>query len=158
MHTHVGPTDVVAERSAAVDPRLSSAELAHLLSEDRAVPLGAVRLVIPRGRYRSVESRGQPHRRLGRSHHPHRKPRNGRSRCTPGAGNNPNTTFLRVFPRRAPSRHSTAFRIAPVAGHHRSPRMRSRRAGSRDPHRPARRPGTVDTPSRSSHDWESTYW
>ena len=49
MHTHVGPTDVVAERSAAVDPRLSSAELASFLSEDRAVPLGAIRLVIPWG-------------------------------------------------------------------------------------------------------------
>jgi hypothetical protein len=49
MQAHRGSTDVVAERSAAVDPRLSSAEFAHLLCEDRAVPLGVVRLVIPWG-------------------------------------------------------------------------------------------------------------
>lgn len=49
LHTHNGPTDAVAERAAAVDPQLSAAEVARLLTEHRDVPLGAVRLVVPWG-------------------------------------------------------------------------------------------------------------
>lgn len=49
MHTHLGSTDTVADRLAAIDARLPAAEYARLLAEPRDVPLGAVLLVVPWG-------------------------------------------------------------------------------------------------------------
>jgi hypothetical protein len=49
MHNHAGVTDVIADRAGVVVPHLSTDEFVRLLAEPRDVPLGDVRLLVPRG-------------------------------------------------------------------------------------------------------------
>lgn len=48
LHSHRGATDAVAARATTIDPGLSPAEFASLLTEPAATPLGPTLLVVPR--------------------------------------------------------------------------------------------------------------
>lgn len=49
LHNHVGSVDHIADRASSIDPTLTTGELTALLARTGPAPLGAVRLLTPRG-------------------------------------------------------------------------------------------------------------
>ncbi|MHA6779658.1 hypothetical protein ACVGOW_01455 [Pseudonocardia saturnea] len=49
LHNHIGSVDHIVDRASSIDPTLTTGELAALLARTGPAPLGAVRLLTPRG-------------------------------------------------------------------------------------------------------------